>query len=97
MFRRRLALMLLLVLATQLWGGVAFASVCEEPCPDDTETSSCPPVCALCTSCTHAQQGIVQRDVAAPPRLFAQTIVASQSSADSSQHTADIFHVPLLG
>ena len=95
--RRALTIAMLAVFAAQLLGAVAFASVCFEPCPDDSEESSCPPVCALCTSCTHAQQAIVQAHggpvvVAATSHLF-----EAQHSAFPSQPAADIFHVPLLG
>jgi len=37
MHRRGLSVTLLVILALQLLGSMAFASVCPEPCPDDTE------------------------------------------------------------
>ena len=88
---------MLLLVAVQLLGTMAFASECQEPCPDDTETSSCPPVCALCTSCTHAQTGLVQPTVAVVPGLTAQHLSAHDHSFIPSHGTADIFHVPLIG
>lgn len=97
MLRRGLALTLLLLVALQLAGAMAFVSVCEDQCPDDTETSSCPPICALCTTCTHSQQAIVQRDAANPPVLHAQPMVTPQRTSGSLQLAADIFHVPLFG
>lgn len=97
MLRRGLSVTLLVIVAVQLLGPVAFAAVCFEPCPDDTEDTSCPPVCALCTSCTHAQQAIVQHSGSNAPHLIAQHDVSQPRFATSSQLPADIFHVPLLG
>lgn len=95
--RRTVSMTLLALIALQLLGGVALASVCVEPCPDDTDETSCPPVCALCTGCTHAQTAIVQH--AATWTLFTAThrFVAQPPAPLSSQLAADIFHVPLLG
>jgi len=95
MLRRGLSLTLLALLAVQLLGAVAFASVCLEPCPDETNSSSCPPICAACTTCTHSRPAIVQSqsDGAAfttTPHLFPQEVAAATSAA-----AADIFHVPL--
>lgn len=97
MTRRNVVVMLLILVAVQLLGTMAFASECQEPCPDDTETSSCPPVCALCTSCTHAQTGIVQQAVASVPGLNNHRLLAWDHSPVPSHRAADIFHVPLLG
>jgi len=97
MFRRTLSVMLLIILAAPLLGSMAFATVCLEPCPDDTEGTSCPPVCALCTSCTHSQQAIVQHSASAAPLTMAQQLVPQPPLSTSSQLTADIFHVPLFG
>lgn len=97
MTRRNVVVMLLLLIAVQLLGTMAFASECQEPCPDDTETSSCPPVCALCTSCTHAQTGVVRQAVASVPGLTVQHLSAQNHSFTPSRVAADIFHVPLLG
>jgi hypothetical protein len=97
MLRRRLAVTFLVIIAVQLLGAVAFASVCAEPCPDDTEETSCPPVCALCTSCTHAQQAIVQPANAGAPITSVHHLLSQQRLETSSQLPADIFHVPLLG
>lgn len=97
MFRRSLSVTLLLVLAVQLFGVVAFASVCVEPCPDDTAETSCPPVCTLCTTCTHAQQAVVQRGVGVARMMGAQERFASPALSVDSLFAADIFHVPLCG
>src|ERR1700741_1832557 len=64
--RRTFALALLLVLAVQFLGAMVFASACAEPGPDDPESTSCPPVCTLCSDCTHAQQAIVWQPVSEP-------------------------------
>lgn len=88
---------LLVLIAVQLLGAMAFASVCVEPCPDDTEDSSCPPVCALCTSCTHAQTAIVQHAASGLPLVAAHRFVPQPAAAASSRLAADIFHVPLPG
>lgn len=97
MARRGVIATLLVIIAAQLMGGILFATVCIEPCPDDGPGTTCPPICALCTSCMHAQQAIVQTamtDVAlaVTPHVFA----ASHASAPP-QRAADIFHVPLPG
>lgn len=88
---------LLVIIAVQLLGGILFATVCVEPCPDDGPGRTCPPVCSLCMSCTHAQQAIVRNTmtpatIVATPRVFGVRPVPAPS-----QPTADIFHVPLLG
>jgi hypothetical protein len=95
--RRGLCVMLLVVVAVQLLGAMAFASVCSEPCPDDTEDTSCPPVCALCTSCTHAQTAIVQHSANGVPLMAAHRFVAQHPALPSSPLADDIFHVPLFG
>lgn len=97
MRRRGLSVTLLVVLAVQLLGSMAFASVCLEPCPDDTEETSCPPVCALCTSCTHAQTAIVQHASGGMPLMSTHRFVPQRPASPSSQLAADIFHVPLPG
>jgi hypothetical protein len=97
MLRRSLSVTLLLILALQFVGPVAFASVCVEPCSDDTEETSCPPVCTLCTSCTHAQKAVVQHGVSVVRRVGAQESFASTVSSASSLFAVDIFHVPLRG
>ena len=97
MTRRSFVVMLLILVAVQLLGAMAFASECLEPCPDDTESSSCPPVCALCTSCTHAQTGIVQHAAEAAPGMNEQHLPSQQHSSLHSKFAADIFHVPLPG
>lgn len=88
--------MTLLVLLAVL-GAMTIGSVCPEPCPDDTDESSCPPICALCTTCTHAQTAIVQQAAGASPVTSAQSIASSPSSSTPSQLADDIFHVPLPG
>ena len=97
MARRGLTLTLLALIAVQLLGSIAFASACVEPCPDDTETTSCPPVCAVCTTCTHAQQAIVQAGGATVPFQIARHTFHAQPGGTPSHLAADIFHVPLAG
>ena len=97
MLRRGLSVTLLVIVAVQLLGSVAFASVCLEPCPDDTGDASCPPICAVCTSCTHAQQAIVQNAGSGAPLMTTQHVIPPHPLGTSSQLPADIFHVPLLG
>jgi hypothetical protein len=95
MLRRALAVTLLVLFA--VLGAMTLGSVCPEPCPDDTEETSCPPICAVCTSCTHAQTAIVQHAAGAAPMIATKNIVSSLSSATPSQLADDIFHVPLRG
>ena len=83
--------------AVQLLGGMAVAAVCPDPCPDDAAGTRCPPICALCTSCTHALTAIAQHSVIGMPLTAAHGFVPQASSAPTSQLAADIFHVPLLG
>ena len=97
MSRRGLTVTLLVLIAVQLLGSMAFASVCLEPCPDDTEETSCPPVCALCTSCTHAQTAIVQHAGSGLPLVSTHRFVPQPPTSPASHLAADIFHVPLLG
>lgn len=97
MFRRGLSLALLAILAVQLLGGLALASACFEPCADDAEESSCPLVCALCTSCTHVQPAIAGEATPGACPVAAERYVASRVTARPLQLAADIFHVPLAG
>lgn len=97
MFRRRLSLAILAILAVQLLGGIVLASDCAEPCPDDTEEASCPPVCAFCTTCTHSQSAIVRQGASGTPQVVIERHLAEAAVATSSQLAADIFHVPLPG
>lgn len=97
MARRGAVLALLLILVAQFTAPVAFSSVCLEPCPDDTEGSNCPPVCSLCTSCTHAQQAIVDSAVVTAPAPRTLQAYAAQLLAAPSHLADDVFHVPLLG
>jgi hypothetical protein len=95
--RRALSLMLLAILAVQLLGAIAFASVCVERCPDDAGDSDCPPVCATCATCTHSRIAIVQGGIES--LAFAATAHAfpPQVFAASASFAMDIFHVPLAG
>jgi hypothetical protein len=95
--RRKVSMTLLALIALQLLSGMAFASVCPEPCADDTEETSCPPVCVLCTSCTHAQTAIVQHAASGTPLTSTHRFAAQAPASPSWQLAADIFHVPLLG
>ena len=97
MMRRRLCVALLAILAVQMIGGMAPAPVCPDPCPDDDDGAGCPPVCALCTSCTHALTGIVQDSASGLPSMSTQRFVPRQPAAASSQPAGEIFHVPLGG
>jgi hypothetical protein len=87
----------LVIVAVQLLGGMALASACSEPCADDPPGGGCPPICATCTNCTHAQTAIVQRALAAEPLVVSHETVQQQRRFVSSQHSDDIFHVPLFG
>lgn len=89
--------MLLAVLVAPLAGAIVLTSICVEPCPDDTEETSCPPVCALCTSCTHAQTAIVQHASNDVPLKALRPFAAQHPAAASSPIADDIFHVPLPG
>jgi hypothetical protein len=88
--------MLLALVAVQLFGAVAFASVCLEPCPDDdADGSSCPPVCTACTTCSHSRTATLQSTrfgfaIASTGDAFPQ-----HDASPSSAFTRDIFHVPL--
>jgi hypothetical protein len=97
MARKGLSATLLVILAVQLLGVLAFASVCPEPCPDDARGAGCPPICALCARCTHTQPAIVQRPAAGVPLMSTRHFVPQQHRSISSQLADDIFHVPLLG
>lgn len=93
--RRGLTLTLLVFIALQLLGAMAFASVCADACPDEEQETSCPPVCALCTSCTHAQQAIVQSTAPAVPHDVAMQSLHAPPCGAASHLADDIFHVPL--
>ena len=101
MVRRGICATLLVIAAVQMLGGMALASPCSDPCsdlcPEDGPGSGCPPICALCTSCPHAQTAIVQRAVVAEPLRATHEMAQQQRFTVSSPLTADIFHVPLLG
>jgi hypothetical protein len=97
MARRGVIVTLLLIVAAQLAGGIFFATISLEPCPDDTPGKPCPPVCSFCAQCAHMQQAIVRAAVmpvvlAASPQVFAAGLAAASSPVAS-----DIFHVPLAG
>jgi len=97
MFRRATVAALLLAVAAQLIGGVAFGTGCLEPCPDDGPRGTCPPVCLLCANCSHGGRAeIVTIDlvpVDALPQADVFTIVTPHLG---SQLTTDILHVPIL-
>ncbi len=97
MLRRTLSLMLLAIIALPLVGGMAFAFVSLAPCPDDTAGESCPPVCAVCRTCTQAQPAIVNQAACSAIPTSSKRIITERSQSASSQGGADIFHVPLLG
>lgn len=97
MVRRALTLTFFAVLVLQLAGGMALASACFEPCPEDSEQSSCPPTCAVCTTCTHAQPAIVQQTGVAETLGRACEPMLHARSAVPTQFADDIFHVPLRG
>ena len=97
MRRRRLVLTLLPILLLQMLAGFASAAVCVDPCPEEEETQeSCPPVCALCASCAHAQ--LVVPDRARDTAFLRLGRCSADLRVVPSSHPADdIFHVPLLG
>ena len=95
LLRRVLSVTLLIVIAIPLIGAVAFASVCLEPCPDDTDDTSCPPVCVACTTCTHAQQAIMQTMAVTAPYEIVRQAAQAQPGGTPSHPADDIFHVPL--
>jgi hypothetical protein len=97
MTRRGLSVTLLVIFAVQLLGGFAIAAGCPDPCPDDADGAGCAPICALCRSCTHAQTGIVERQVSAVPMASMYAFLATAVASPSSRLAADIFHVPLPG
>lgn len=98
MLRRGVIAVLLVVVIAQIAAGMLFATVCYEPCPDDDGQRSCPPVCSVCTMCTHAQQAIVQTPAPGAATLLVITNVAVPHRLRATSPRADeIFHVPLLG
>jgi hypothetical protein len=97
MIGRRLTATVLILLALQLLGGMALAADCAEQCRDEADGAGCPPVCALCTSCTHAQTATVLHLTPSMPLTAMQGFLPQSLRSISSQLTDDIFHVPLLG
>lgn len=97
MGRRCVVATLLVVFGAQLLAGLVFASVCLEPCPDDGDERTCPPVCSLCIRCTHAQQAIVSTEGAATSLVDRPHLTAPLQLSGPSKLPADIFHVPLFG
>lgn len=97
MFRRGSSLALLTILAVQILGGMGVAAACFEPCPDDAESESCPPVCVLCASCTHSQSAIVGQSAPGTPLIGATRHLPQRPATAQSRLEADIFHVPLPG
>jgi hypothetical protein len=99
MIRRSIITTLLVIVVAQIAAGMLFATVCNEPCPDDNGQRACPPLCSFCTTCTHAQQAIVQTRAAGA--VMPLPVIASVSTAHrvgaTSQRADEIFHVPLLG
>ena len=96
MSRRGLSFTLLALLALQLLSGVAEASLCVEPCPEEDEGSAgCSPVCTLCASCTNAKSAIVRHAASGTLLGTAERYFPDPPSAPASQLTSDIFHVPL--
>lgn len=93
MLRRSLALAILALVVLPLTGGIAFAPVCFDPCPEETGETSCPPVCL---ACTHAA-AVMQHAPAGLP-LFARTALAAELTVSPSLlFPDDILHVPLFG
>jgi len=88
---------LLVILVVQLMGGILFATACVEPCPDDGPGRTCPPVCALCTGCTHALQAIVRSPIMIVALVGAPHVFIARAEPALSHPAADIFHVPLFG
>ena len=99
MVRRGIVAMFLVVVIAQIAAGTLFATVCNEPCPDDNGRSTCPPICSSCTMCTHAQQAVVQtRAAGAAMELPVIASVFAPHRLGTTSHRADdIFHVPLPG
>jgi hypothetical protein len=97
MARCGVAASLLVIIAVQLMGGILFATVCVEPCPDDGPGRTCPPACSLCMSCTHAQQAIVRDTTTLAILAVTPHVFVVRPPTTPSQPAADIFHVPLLG
>jgi hypothetical protein len=97
MARKGLIATLLVIIAVQFMGGILFAAVCVESCPDDGPESTCPPACSLCMSCTHAQQAIVRNTMTLAGLVVTPHVFAVRPVPPLWQPTADIFHVPLLG
>jgi hypothetical protein len=99
MARRGVVAMFLLFVVAQIAAGALFATVCTEPCPDDVGRSTCPPICSVCTVCTHAQQAIVQTPGAGAvmPLPVIASVFTPHRSGTTPQRADDIFHVPLPG
>ena len=88
---------LLVIIVAQFMGGVLFAAVCVESCPDDGPGRTCPPACSLCMSCIHAQQAIVRNTMTLEVLVATPHIFNVRPVPAPSQPAGDIFHVPLLG
>ncbi|MCA1734291.1 MAG: hypothetical protein LC732_11900 [Acidobacteria bacterium] len=97
MARRCLPVTLLLLVAVVLGGATALAPVCLAPCADDGGDENCPPACARCTSCAHAQTVIVQGETHGIFLRSAPRFEPRQPASACSRPAGDIFHVPLLG
>ncbi|MHB0969031.1 MAG: hypothetical protein ACYC7A_14165 [Thermoanaerobaculia bacterium] len=94
---RALAFVLLALVAFQLAGGIAAPAVCAEPCPDDDDGSNCPPVCSLCSRCTHAQIAIAHPGIQHSPLSVDEPVVPQATISFTSNATGEIFHVPISG
>jgi len=93
---RRRALTLVVVLTLHL-AGLVLVSACIEPCPDDGAGKTCPPICSLCMTCTHAQRAIVQLETTAVFLATSPHVRPLEAARELSNLAVDIFHVPLLG
>lgn len=95
MVRRILSLVLLLILLAPIAGAVSVAFECDEPCADDSGDGECPPVCTVCTACTHGQKAVVGNSAAkAPPSSF-HLVAPSSAHVEGSPFIADVFHIPI--
>lgn len=98
MLRRTLAFALLAILLLPLAGGIVEASVCLEPCPEDSADEDCTPLCAACTSCTHSQvAGILRGSATDAPSAVVERAAPVTGAGTQSPLVTDIFHVPLSG
>jgi len=99
MVRRSIVAMVLVVVVAQIAAGMIFATVCNEPCPDENGSNTCPPICSFCATCVHAQPAVVQTPTAgtATPLPVIASVFTLHRLGTTCQCADDIFHVPLLG